>query len=306
MTFKMAAVACEISVVKERCAQLGEGPHWDESTRRLIWVDIFGQSVHLLDPITGKDEKYNFDGPVGAAVPRKKGGSLVVAAKRDFIFLDLETGKQEIVASIDGDKPGNRFNDGKCDPAGRFWAGSMGPEPIPTKVVPHQGSLYSLNYDYKVQSHVDKISISNGIAWDTGKRIFYHVDTADRKIDAFDYDETSGALFNRRTVINVDPAIGHPDGMTIDVEGMLWVAIYNGWKIIRYDPDTGRCLSYVDLPVRIVTSCCWAGASYDELIVTSESARLTAEEKQEQPLAGSIFRIKNLGTNGSPSVSFNG
>ncbi|KAK2552407.1 Regucalcin [Acropora cervicornis] len=322
----MAALKCEISVVKECCAQLGEGPHWDESSQRLIWVDIFGRSVHLLDPVTGKDEKYNFDGAVGAAVPRRKGGSLVVAAERDFIFLDLETGKQEIVASVDGDKPGNRFNDGKCDPAGRFWAGTMGPEPIPTQVVPNQGSLvsishddmsrelfiwktehekmlltevitsepyqfkagtkergstwteiaerlagcglkYSLNCDHTVQSHVDKISISNGIAWDTDKKIFYHADTAERKIDAFDYDKTSGALFNRRTVINVDPALG----------------------IVRYDPDTGKSQSYVDLPVRITTS-----------------ARLTDEEKQEQPLAGSIFRIRNLGTNGLPPVAFNG
>ncbi|XP_067018847.1 regucalcin-like [Acropora muricata] len=302
----MAALKCEISVVKECCAQLGEGPHWDESSQRLIWVDIFGRSVHLLDPVTGKDEKYNFDGAVGAAVPRRKGGSLVVATERDFIFLDLETGKQEIVASVDGDKPGNRFNDGKCDPAGRFWAGTMGPEPIPTQVVPNQGSLYSLNCDHTVQSHVDKISISNGIAWNTDKKIFYHADTAERKIDAFDYDKTSGALFNRRTVINVDPALGHPDGMTIDVDGKLWVAIYNGWKIVRYDPDTGKSESYVDLPVRITTSCCWAGPKFDELIVTSESARLTEEEKQEQPLAGSIFRIRNLGTNGLPPVAFNG
>ncbi|CAH3017168.1 unnamed protein product [Porites evermanni] len=302
----MAALSCDISVVKEGCSELGEGPHWDEKTQRIIWVDILGHSVHLLDPVTGKDDQYKFDGPVGAAVPRQKGGSLVVAAKRDFLFLDLETGHKEVVTSIDNDKPDNRFNDGKCDLTGRFWAGTMGPEPIPTKVVPNQGSLYSLNCDLTVQHLVDKVSISNGIAWNGEKKAFYHVDTFERKIDAFDYDETSGALLNRRTIVKVDPSLGYPDGMTIDVDGMLWVAMYNGWKIVRYNPDTGQCLSQLNLPVCKVTSCCWAGVNHDELIVTSERARLSPEERLQQPLAGSIFRIKNFGTGGLPAVAFNG
>lgn len=302
----MAASPFEISVVKESCSQLGEGPHWDETTQRLIWVDILGHSVHLLDTVTGKDVKYHFDGPVGAAVPRKRGGSLLVAVNRDFIFLDLETEQKEVVASVDKDKPENRFNDGKCDPAGRFWAGTMGPEERPVCVKPHQGSLFSLDCNMAVRSLVDKLSISNGIAWTPDKKTLYHVDSFENKIDAFDYDELSGVISNRRNVIVVDHSLGAPDGMTIDEDGMLWVAMYNGWKVAKFNPCSGEYLTHVDLPIAKVTSCCWAGTNYDELLVTSESARLTPEEKQQQPLAGSIFRVKNLGTTGSPAVAFHG
>ncbi|KAL9958792.1 hypothetical protein ACROYT_G035853 [Oculina patagonica] len=294
----MAVPAYDLSVVKESCAQLGEGPHWDETTQRLIWVDILGQSVHLLDPATGKDVKYNFDGPVGAAVPRIRGGCLLVAANRDLIFLDLETGQKEVIASVEKDKPGNRFNDGKCDPAGRFWAGTMGPEPVASYVIPEQGTLYSLDCNHTVHSWFDKISVSNGIAWTTDKKTFYHVDSFESRIDAFDYDDTRGAISNRRNVLKIDLSLGFPDGMTIDKDGMLWVA--------RFNPYTGEYLSQIDLPVSKVTSCCWAGKNYDELIVTSERARLSPEEKQQQPLAGSLFRVKNLGTRGIQAVPFNG
>ncbi|XP_078344887.1 regucalcin-like isoform X2 [Oculina patagonica] len=297
----------EISVVgKNICAKLGEGPHWDTNTQKLLYVDAFGYSVHVLDVDTGKDKSYQLDDIVGCVVPRKKGGSVIVGCKRRLIFLDLETGEQEVVATVDEDKPENHLNDGKCDPVGRFWVGSMGHEREPTILELEQGSLFSLTGDKKLTKWVDKISISNGMSWSLDKKTFYYIDSVTRKIDAFDYEEKTGAISNRRTAFKFDPSYGYADGMTIDAEGMLWVAMYDGWKVVRFNPVSGEVLREVKLPVAKVTSCCWGGPNLDELFVTCESLRLTPEEKKAQPLAGSIFRVKNLGTHGLPAVPFDG
>ncbi|XP_031571874.1 regucalcin-like [Actinia tenebrosa] len=296
----------EISVVSECCTDLGEGPFWDNTIHRCLYVDILGKSIHLLDPTTGKDQKYQFEDTIGAAVMRKKGGSVLLTSGLKIIFLDLETQKQETVATVDGDKPHNRFNDGKCDPAGRFWSGTMGPEPRPVEVVPEQGTLYSFDKNHKVQSHFNKITISNGLAWSPDDKTFYFVDSFLGCVYAFDYDLASGSIDNKRVAIQIDPSHGVPDGITVDVDGMLWIAMYNGGKVARYNPTTGNVITTVNFPVTKTTSVCWAGPNYDELLVTSERKRLSPEEKKQQPLAGSIFKVKNLGTGGLPSIPYDG
>ncbi|XP_032241153.1 regucalcin [Nematostella vectensis] len=297
----------EISVLEGCFAQLGEAPHWDEQSSKLVYVDILGKSVHLYDAATGKDTKYDFDDTVGAAVPRKTGGSVVVLCGRSYTYLDLETGKKEVVATVDEDKPNNRFNDGKCDPAGRFWAGSMGPEPRATEVVPEQGSLFCLHADGAVTKHDSKITISNGLGWSPDNKTMYFIDSIPaRCVYAYDFDMPTGSISNRRIAVQVDPLYGVPDGMSVDSDGMLWVAMYNGGKVVRYDPSNGKELSVIEFPVSKTTSCCWMGPDYDQLIVTSERCRLSQEEKDAQPLAGSVFRVKNLGAKGLPSIPFNG
>lgn len=216
------------------------------------------------------------------------------------------TGQQEVVATVDEDKPENHFNDGKCDPAGRFWAGTKGRETGVGILPPEQGSLFSLSGDRKLTKWIDKITISNGMTWSLDEKTFYYIDTVTSKIDAFDYNDEAGAISNRRSAVQVDPSLGYPDGMTIDSEGMLWVAMYDGWKVVRFNPTSGARLRTVDLPVAKVTSCCWGGKNLDELFVTCESLRLSPEERKAQPLAGSVFRIKNLGTRGLPAIAFNG
>lgn len=297
----------DISVVSgDICTKLGEGPTWDAATQKLFFVDALAYSVHVLDVETGKAKNYQLDGIVGCVVPRKRGGSVILACERTIRFLDLETGQQEIVATVDEDKPENHFNDGKCDPVGRFWVGTKGRETGAGILPPEQGSLFSLNGDRKLTKWIDKITISNGMTWSLDKKTFYYIDTVTSKIDAFDYDHEAGAISNRRTAVQIDPAFGYPDGMTIDSEGMLWVAMYDGWKVVSFNPVSGAMLRKVDMPVAKVTSCCWGGSNLDELFVTCESLRLSPEEKKTQPLAGSVFRIKNLGTHGSPAKAFDG
>ncbi|CAH3173214.1 unnamed protein product [Porites lobata] len=297
----------EISVLgKNVRAKLGEGPHWDTTTQKLLWVDSFDHSVHILDVEKGEDRSYQLDGIVGSVVPRKRGGSVLVATQTSLIFLDLKTGEKEVVATVDDDKPENHLNDGKCDPVGRFWVGSMGPEPKPTQVVPEQGSLFSFTGDRKLTKWIDKITISNGMTWSLDKKTFYYIDTATSQIDAFDYDQEAGSISNRRTAVKIDLSHGFPDGMTIDADGMLWVAMYDGWKVLCCNPMSGDIVRQVDLPVAKVTACCWGGPNLDELYVTCESFRLSTEERKAQPLAGSVFTIRNLGTHGFPSAVFDG
>lgn len=217
-----------------------------------------------------------------------------------------QTGKKELVVTVDEDKPENHLNDGKCDPLGRLWVGSMAHEIEPAQPAREQGTLFSLSGDRKLTKWVDKITISNGMTWSLDKKMFYYIDSFLRTIYAFDYDEEAGAISNRRIAVKNDPSLGYPDGMTIDAEGMLWVAMYDGWKVVCFNPVTGDIIREVDIPVAKVTSCCWGGPNLDELFVTCESLRLSPEEKKAQPLAGSIFRVKNLGTHGFPAIPFDG
>ncbi|KAK3732820.1 hypothetical protein QZH41_017719 [Actinostola sp. cb2023] len=246
------------------------------------------------------EHKYLFDEYVTAAVMRQKGGSALILSGRSIIFLDLETDKREVVATVQDDKPTNRFNDGKCDPVS-----TMGAELTPAVFELEQGCLFSFDEKQTVKVHVEKVSLSNGLAWSLDNKTFYFIDSIPAGcVYAFDYDLTSGSISNKRTIIMVDPSLGIPDGMTIDVDGMLWIAMYNGGKVVRYDPSNGKVLQTVTLPATKTTSVCWAGPNYDELLVTS--ACLSPEEKKSQPLAGSVFKIKNLGTSGLPLTPYCG
>ncbi|EDO36541.1 predicted protein, partial [Nematostella vectensis] len=150
------------------------------------------------------------------------------------------------------------------------------------------------------------VTISNGLAWSNDGKTLYYVDSIPRTVSAFDYDVASGNLSNRRVAIQLPPSRGEPDGMTIDKDGMLWIAIWDEGKVVRFDPNTGEELQSVSFPVARTTSCCWAGPNYDELIVTTARIGLTPSQLRDQPLAGSIFRVKNLGTRGSPAVKYHG
>ncbi|EDO43634.1 predicted protein [Nematostella vectensis] len=294
----------EISVLEGCFAQLGEAPHWDEQSSKLVYVDILGKSVHLYDAATGKH----------ASISRKlrahrnfgdHSGALLIATKYVIVFLLFVISYVSLLLAED--KPNNRFNDGKCDPAGRFWAGNMGPEPRATEVVPEQGSLFCLHADGAVTKHDSKITISNGLGWSPDNKTMYFIDSIPaRCVYAYDFDMPTGSISNRRIAVQVDPLYGVPDGMSVDSDGMLWVAMYNGGKVVRYDPSNGKELSVIEFPVSKTTSCCWMGPDYDQLIVTSERCRLSQEEKDAQPLAGSVFRVKNLGAKGLPSIPFNG
>ncbi|XP_028393167.1 regucalcin-like [Dendronephthya gigantea] len=294
---------------------LGEGPHWDDKNQRLLWVDIFdrtdetkGKTLHISDPATGTDQAIKFDVPVTSVVPRKnKPTSVAVTFQRNFAFVDLETGKLEIVKTVDDDKPGNRFNDGKCDAAGRYWAGTLGPEPVPLQLMPYQGSLFCWDVGASGVSQWNKgISLSNGLGWSTDNKTMYHIDTYERKVFAFDFDLAAGSVANRRAAIDVDEKFGWPDGLCVDNEDKVWVAMYDGGQVVRYDPMNGSVISSVKLPVSKITSCCWGGKNFDELFVTSAREYLSEEKAKEEPLAGSVFKVTNLGCKGMRAHEYDG
>ncbi|KAM9835834.1 regucalcin [Aulostomus maculatus] len=291
-------------VVKES-ALIGEGPVWEESKQSLLFVDIAGKKIHRWSPMTNQVQSMETGQMVGFAVPRQSGG-YVAGVGRKIVTVDWSTQMMRSLVEVDGDKPNNRLNDGKVDPIGRLLAGTMGMEESPAVVPRQQGSLFSLTSDRTLTKLVHKVDISNGMDWSMDQRTFFYIDSLSLTVDAFDYDVNMGHISNRHVVYRMQDGEGLPDGMTIDTNGRLWVACYNGGQVINIDPETGVRLQTVSLPVTKTTSCCFGGPDYSDLYVTSASLGLSQSELRQQPLAGATFKVTGLGVKGRPSDLFSG
>ncbi len=279
-----------IEAINDIRAILGEGPVWHDG--QLIWVDIEAGKVHAGERVHDVGER------VGCAWPCAEGNRLVCGLQSGLAFLDLGSGRLKAIADPEKALPTTRFNDGKCDPRGRFWAGTMDmDEKLPL------GSLYMLDADRKLTRQWGDISVANGLAWDADGRTFYYIDSPTREVAAFDYDAETGGLSDRRVAIPIPDGEGFPDGMTIDAEGKLWIALWGGWGVVRYDPRSGERLGKIDLPVEKVTSCTFGGADLDELYVTSARIDLDEAALEQQPLAGAVFKI-DPGVSGLPAVAY--
>jgi sugar lactone lactonase YvrE len=277
-------------------AEVAEGPIWDDRRKRLLWVDILGARLHTYDPATGEDESLDVGQPVGAAVPRERGGA-VLAVHTGFALLDPD-GELRMVAEVEADRPGNRMNDGACDRAGRFWAGTMAFEGTTGA-----GSFYRLDPDGTVTTALEGVSISNGVGWSLDDATMYYVDSPEG-IDAFDFDLAAGAIENRRRLATVPEELGVPDGLTVDAEGFIWVAIFGGGRVQRYAPD-GTLDREVYLPVTRVTKPAFGGPNLDELYVTTAWEGMSEAERREQPGAGGLWRL-DPGARGLPPNRFAG
>jgi sugar lactone lactonase YvrE len=261
-------------------AALGEGPLWDARSSELLWVDIMAGLVHRFDPATGADTAIDAGQPVGAVVPRAAGGYML--AVRDGFAVADENGVR-LVAPVDRGRPMLRMNDGACDGGGRFWAGSMHLDELPGA-----GSLYRLDPDGRVETMLTDVTISNGIAWSPDDTVMYYVDTPTLGVDAFDYDAASGAISNRRRLVTIEEGAGSPDGLVVDAEGYVWVALWNGWAVRRYSPD-GTLHSIVDVPAARVTKPAFGGPALDDVYITTAAP---ATPDAEQPHAGGIFLVR--------------
>ena len=294
-------MADDVELVLDAKARLGEGAVWDAGPRLLYWVDIEGHEVHVFDPAAGRDRSFALGDYVGTVVPREKGG-VALTLGRAFVALDLETRKVSVLAEPEEERArlGNRFNDGKCDPRGRFWAGTMA-----VSEAAAAGALYRLDPDRRVHRMLDAVSISNGIVWSANADLMYYIDTPTREVAVFDYDDATGAIANRRVAVRFPARHGWPDGMTMDAEGLLWIAEWDGGCVSRWDPATGKLARRVKLPVSRVTSCAFGGPGLDELYVTTAWSRLDPARRRAQPSAGSLFRFRP-GVKGVPAHAFAG
>nr|XP_046238811.1 regucalcin [Scatophagus argus]XP_046238812.1 regucalcin [Scatophagus argus]XP_046238813.1 regucalcin [Scatophagus argus]XP_046238814.1 regucalcin [Scatophagus argus] len=294
-----------IECVVKTNALIGEGPVWEESEQTLLFVDIAGRKIHRWSPATNQIQSVETGDTVGFTVPCMSGG-YVAGVGRSIVTVDWSTQTVTSLVEVDEDKPNNRLNDGKVDPTGRLLAGTMGKEVRPAEVQRQQGSLFSVTSDLTVTKHFDQVDISNGMDWSLDQKTFFYIDSLSQTVDAFDYDSNTGYMGNRRVVYHMEEGEGLPDGMTVDAEGRLWVACYNGGRVINIDPATGVRLQTISLPVTKTTSCCFGGPDYTDLYVTSASMGLDQSEKHRQPLAGDTFRVTGLGVKGRPSNLFSG
>jgi sugar lactone lactonase YvrE len=269
-----------------------EGPFWYEG--RLGWVDIMAGHLWLagFDGNTLTEPRSRDAGrPLGAAVPRA-GGGWVLAAGTAFLAMDEDGTVTPLTGDL-ADPSVVRMNDGKCDPAGRFWAGTMAHDEASAIA-----SLYV--FDGTVRTVLDGVTVSNGLGWSPDHRTMYYNDTPTGRVDAFDYDEATGSVSGRRPFVEVRG--GAPDGMTIDDEGFLWVALWGGGAVHRYDPS-GRPAGTVRLPVTNVSSCCFGGPGGSTLFITTSQQGLSAEQRAAEPDAGRIFRVEP-GVTGPPATPF--
>ena len=288
----------ELEQVVAKRTLVGEGSLWDPEDKLLYWIDILSHELYIYDPAKGTNRTIPTAQAVGTVVKRAQGG-LLLALHNGFAFLDLDTEKIAPIADPERDIPANRFNDGKCDPAGRFWAGTM-----EFHGKPDAGALYCLNTDLTVAEKLRPTAISNGIVWSADAKTMYFICTVANNVRAFDYDIDTGNISNERVVVENDGQ-GGLDGMAIDAEDKLWVAVFGGWGVRRYDPDNGALMQDLRLPMECVTSCAFGGDNLDELYVTSAVVSLDDKAQAEQPLAGSLVKL-DPGVRGVPAVSFAG
>ncbi|MBB3062403.1 SMP-30/gluconolactonase/LRE family protein [Microbulbifer rhizosphaerae] len=300
----MQQLQMEPECVWPAAATLGEGPVWVAREQALYWVDIKRSVLHRYCPpenSKGCNERssWQLDSQLSAIAPRAGGG--FVGAIRDgfaLLFPDGDGVGIEPLGGPESDIPGNRFNDGKVDAAGRFWAGSMDDgEEEPT------GALYRLDPDLSWQRLDADYVITNGPTFSPDNRILYHTDTLKRTVYAFDL-ETDGSPRNKQVFLQLPEESGYPDGMTVDAEGCLWVCHWGGWGVTRFSPE-GEAIGRIELPVANVTSCTFAGPDLDTLYITTARKGLSDAELADQPLAGGLFRCRP-GVRGPAPVLFGG
>lgn len=277
----------ECAVALKVKSLLGEGVWWDDRREGFFWLDIMRNEVHFLKD--GSDRLLKtFDDAVGFCTPCED-GRLVVGCGLDVILYDPDSGETEVLMSVDGNQPDNHFNDGKAIPGGRILAGTMNRAMDDNDVGLETGGLFVLESGKEPVKVTGGMKVPNGLAVSPDHKTAYHADTYNYTIDAYDFDEATGKLSNRRLFKRIDPENGSPDGMTVAEDGTLFVAFWGGYAVRRFDPVTGEELAVYQVPAVSPTCCGFGGKDMDELYITTTS--IDADEA-EYPLAGSLFVVK--------------
>jgi sugar lactone lactonase YvrE len=277
----MITVSMLVEVVTRGSDALGEGPVWLASERQLVRVDVTAPAIVRRDVAARTEERTPVGAHVGFALPTSAGG-LVAGVGREVHLVQ----PSQALAAVEPDRPENRFNDAGCDARGRLWAGTMS-----TTRCQGAAALYRLMPDGQLSVALDGVTISNGLDWNRDATLLYYVDSTTQRVDAIDFDLDRGRLGRRRTFATIAPEDGLPDGLTVDAEGGVWLALFGGSAIRRYSPD-GRLDAELRLPVTNPTSMAFAGPDLGDLYITSARHRLGAEQLAQEPLAGSLLRVR--------------
>lgn len=285
-----------VSTIGSRISKWGEGPIWWEG--KLVYVDIEGHALIELDPATGSEKVYPIGERIGTVVPQASGGYLCAGDSGIFTFNPV-SGEKQSLADPEADKrPENRFNDGKCDPSGRFWAGT-----ISTVKNIGDANLYMFDANHDLELKIEEVTNSNGICWNAAADTMYYIDTPTQQIRAYDFDNATGDISNARVIIDTKAAgyDSSPDGMTIDAEDRIWVAFCHGGCVVRFDPASGEKLQQIDIPAVETTACAFGGPELDRLFVTTG-----LKKDADEPDGGKVFVIDGLGVKGVKAFAYSG
>ncbi|WP_319499620.1 SMP-30/gluconolactonase/LRE family protein [uncultured Draconibacterium sp.] len=288
----------QAELVLDTQSTLGEGSLWNYKTGELMWIDIKKEILNSYNPATGYNKEMFTGQMIGTVVPTESGNALV-ALQNGIYYFNMETGAKKLLVDPEADLPDNRFNDGKCDPSGRFWAGT-----ISLSGKKEVAALYRFDRDTTIHKMVDKVSISNGIVWSADKTKMYYIDTPTQKVMAYDYDDATGEISNPEVAVDVPREMGSPDGMTIDENDNLWVALWGGSAVGCWNPATGELIDKIEVPAKNITSCAFGDEDMGTLYITSAREATSNEDLEKWPHAGGVFKYRP-GVKGVPAFYFN-
>jgi sugar lactone lactonase YvrE len=280
-------------------ATLGEGACWFAAEQRLYWVDILQCEVHRFDPATGRDEMRKAPCHVSLVQPTTR-GDLVLGTRDGIARMDFDSGSFTILCDPEAEIPGNRFNDGKPDPRGRLFVGTIAYDGSDKKA-----ALWRIEPDLSFAKLIDQVGNSNGLGWSPDEKTFYWTDTKTGCVFAFDYEAATGVIANRRVVVEVEKSMGRPDGLAVDAEGCLWTALWAGHGLARWNPATGEMIARVECPAANVTCPTFGAPDLDILYFTTAQKGRDEAEPSPEPEAGNIFAAK-VGVEGLPGFAFAG
>ena len=278
-------------------ATTGEGSIWHPERNSLFWVDIEGKTLYEFMPTTKDCHTWVFDRMVSTVVPETD-STVVISLQNEIVRVNLNSGVTTTIAPIPDQNGKLRCNDGKCDPSGRLWIGTMD-----FNCEKNAAKLYCVQVDGKTEVKIDKVTISNGIVWSSNKKYMYYNDTPTGKIVRYRYDDRTGEILYDGIAVTIPENTGGPDGMTIDSNDNLWVALWGGSGVYCYNPYTGDLLTKIEVPAPHVASCAFGGKNLDTLYITTARAGLNEKQLKEFPLSGSVFSCKP-GVTGVKANSF--
>lgn len=276
---------------------LAESPFWHARRNSCFWVDINGKWFYEYNWQTAIVQKWQVEQEISLIVEMQD-NNLILGLENGIASFDLQSNTLHWLADIEKDKPENRSNDGACDATGRLWMGTMAKDTTPNK-----GSLYCIEKDFSVTKKLDHLTISNGLTWSPDNKRMYFIDSPTQTVQSFLFDGEKAEIKFEKVAIEIDKKMGTPDGMGIDEEGMLWIALYHGFGVYRWNPLTGKLLEKIDVPVPQVSCCTFGGENFDHLFITTTRQKMSEADLKKYPESGNLF-VAKTDVQGLPKFKF--